>query len=101
MDVHNSKSSNLIVSKMDGGIAVVELNRPQKRNALSQALIDELVQVLSRLEHDATLSAVVLTSSGPFSGNIASYPHSQIGRLTRRPAGADLVELAALTTVEA
>ncbi|KAH7402163.1 ClpP/crotonase-like domain-containing protein [Phaeosphaeria sp. MPI-PUGE-AT-0046c] len=83
MDVQNSKSPNLIISTKDGGVAVVELNRPQKRNALSQALINELVGVLSHLEHDATVSTVVITSSGPFS------------------AGADLVELAALTTVEA
>ena len=68
----STKPSNLIVSTKDGGVVVVELNRPKKRNALSQALINELIEVLSHLERDETVSAVILTSSGPFSGNTAS-----------------------------
>lgn len=96
-----SKPSNLIVSTKDGGVAVVELNRPKKRNALSQALIDELIEVLSHLERDETVSTAILTSSGPFSGNTASWAHLECARLIRHLAGADLVELAALTTVEA
>jgi enoyl-CoA hydratase len=52
----------------DEGIAILELNRPRKRNALSQALIDELVTALRQFDHDPTVFAVILTSSGPFSG---------------------------------
>lgn len=51
-------------------MAIVKLNRPEKRNAFSQGLIDELIEQLSQLEKDATVRAVVLTGSGqgPFSG---------------------------------
>jgi enoyl-CoA hydratase len=62
--------TNLIIVSSEGGVAVVELNRPKKRNALSQALIDELTGVLRRLDQDAEVRVVVLTSSGdaPFCG---------------------------------
>ncbi|EDU45663.1 CaiD Enoyl-CoA hydratase carnithine racemase [Pyrenophora tritici-repentis] len=71
------------ISIKNEGIAILELNRPRKRNALSQALIDELVTALRQFDHDPIVFAVILTSSGPFS------------------AGADLNELATLTTAEA
>jgi len=60
----------LIVSSRDGNVAIVKLNRPEKRNALSQDLIDELIEVLSQSDQDVTVRAVVLTGSeqGPFSG---------------------------------
>jgi enoyl-CoA hydratase/carnithine racemase len=62
--------SGLIVSSKEGSVAIVKLNRPEKRNALSQNLIDELIEVLSQLDTDVTVRAVVLTGSGqePFSG---------------------------------
>jgi enoyl-CoA hydratase/carnithine racemase len=62
--------SGLIVSSRDGNVAIVKLNRPEKRNALSQDLIDELIEVLSESDKDVTVRAVVLTGSeqGPFSG---------------------------------
>ncbi|KAL1610981.1 hypothetical protein SLS59_000618 [Nothophoma quercina] len=77
--------SGLIVTTKEGNVAVVELNRPKKRNALSQDLIDELIEALSQLDKDTAVRAVVLTSSkqGPFC------------------AGADLSELAGITTAEA
>jgi enoyl-CoA hydratase len=54
-------------------VAVVELNRPKKRNALSQELIDELTGVLRQLDQDTEVRVVVLTSSGdsPFCGMLS------------------------------
>ncbi len=46
------------------GVAVVTLDRPAKRNALSIALRDELVEVLDQLAADDTVRAVVLTGAG-------------------------------------
>lgn len=62
--------SDLIATKKEGSVAVLELNRPKKRNALSQDLIIEVIKELSRLDRDSTVRAVVLTSSGegPFCG---------------------------------
>ena len=52
------------------GVAVVKLNRPQKRNALSQDLINELTGALRRLDRDDAVRTVVLTSveGSPFCG---------------------------------
>jgi enoyl-CoA hydratase len=58
----------LIVTIESQGVAVVKLNRPGKRNALSQGLIDELTGTLSQLNRSPTVLAVVITSSGPFCG---------------------------------
>ena len=46
-------------------LAVVTLNRPDKRNALSIALRNEIDQCLQELEADDTVSAVVITGAGP------------------------------------
>lgn len=45
--------------------AVLTLNRPQARNALSVALLDELAAVLADLAADRELRAVVLTGADP------------------------------------
>lgn len=62
--------SGLIVTRKEGNVTLVELNRPKKRNALSQDLINELIQVLSQLDSSSTVRAVVLTGSeqGSFCG---------------------------------
>jgi enoyl-CoA hydratase len=75
--------SVLVVSIKDGGVAVLELNRPRKRNALSQALIDELTGALRQLDRTPTVFTVVLTSSGPFSGTRVTY-RLEAPRLTCR-----------------
>jgi enoyl-CoA hydratase/carnithine racemase len=64
-----TQSGNILTSK-DGNVAVVELSRLKKRNALSQGLIDEMIKVLSQLDQDPAVRAVVLTGSqqGPFCG---------------------------------
>lgn len=68
--------SGLIVTTKEGNVAVVELNRPKKRNALSQDLIDELIEALSQLDKDTAVRAVVLTGSkqGPFCGMSSGVP---------------------------
>ena len=70
MQPADNNSDLVLVSKRETGVAVVELNRVRKRNALSQQLIDELNGVLRRLDRDADVRAIVLTSSGdsPFCG---------------------------------
>lgn len=68
--IDTMSQSGLIVLSKEGNVAIVKLNRPEKRNALSQNLINELIEALSQSEKDATVRAVVLTSNeqGPFSG---------------------------------
>lgn len=49
----------------EGRVALLELDRPAVRNALSTALLDELLAALARLAGDATCGAVVLAGAGP------------------------------------
>lgn len=47
-------------------VRVIALNRPEKRNALSQALIDELLQELLTASRDANINAIVITGNQSF-----------------------------------
>jgi len=46
-------------------VALVTLNRPDKRNALSIALRNEIDQCLAELEEDDSVSVVVIIGAGP------------------------------------
>lgn len=46
-------------------VAVVTLTRPEKRNALSDALRRELAEAMAELEADDGVSVVILTGAGP------------------------------------
>ncbi len=60
--------ANLLVAR-DGPAALVTLNRPEKRNALSLELMRELTGVLQELGTENNVRAVVLQGAGPaFSG---------------------------------
>jgi trans-feruloyl-CoA hydratase/vanillin synthase len=50
--------------EVDEGIAWVELNRPEKRNAMNPALNAEMVEVLETLDADDDCGVLVLTGAG-------------------------------------
>ena len=53
------------VSRPEPGIAVVTMNRPQSRNALSLAMIAALREAIAGLDADRSVSAIVLAANGP------------------------------------
>ncbi len=53
-----------LICEVKDQIAVVTLNRPDKRNALSRMLRDEIVDCLGRLEQNEDVRAIVLTGAG-------------------------------------
>lgn len=55
----------LLVTERRDKVAIVTLNRAEKRNALSIALRDEIDACLQELEADDTVSAAVITGAGP------------------------------------
>lgn len=57
-------TSSLLVDRPADGIAWLTLNRPDKRNALSIALRDEIADALDALAADTTVRAVVVTGAG-------------------------------------
>jgi methylglutaconyl-CoA hydratase len=57
-------NENLVRRHDDGPVAILTLNRPDKRNALSRGLITELDRLVERTGLDPHIRAVVLTGAG-------------------------------------
>ena len=54
-----------VLYELTDGIAVLTLNNPRKRNALSSAVLAALKSHLERIKHDPDVRVVVLRSEGP------------------------------------
>ena len=55
--------SDLLESVTDG-VAVLTMNRPEKLNAMSRAMLDAMLEALPRLADDGSVGVVVLTGAG-------------------------------------
>jgi 2-(1,2-epoxy-1,2-dihydrophenyl)acetyl-CoA isomerase len=53
-----------LLAEVEDGVATVTMNRPERRNALSDAMVDGLGRVLAELETDDDVGCVVLTGAG-------------------------------------
>ena len=51
-------------AEIDDGVAVITMNRPERRNALSQAMLSAMATVLAQVETDDAVGCVVLTGAG-------------------------------------
>src|SRR5215470_16617122 len=51
-------------AELDSGVAVITMNRPDRRNAFSPAMVSALGAVLARVETDDAVGCVVLTGAG-------------------------------------
>src|SRR2546429_7735952 len=51
-------------AEIDDGVAVITMNRPERRNAFSQAMVSALGTVLAQVETDEAVGCVVLTGAG-------------------------------------
>lgn len=49
----------------EGSTAIITLNRPAQRNALSMALMHEVIECLSELERDGQARSIILAAAGP------------------------------------
>ncbi len=77
--------SFLLVEVDDAGIALVSINRPDKLNALSGAVVEELESAFREIANDRAIRALIVTGAGE----------------KAFVAGADINELAQLTAFEA
>lgn len=89
----------------DKNIAVIQFNRPAKRNAFSQNTINELVAVLAHLDQLETVRAVVIT--GQPDGHFCGMFHHDLGGpchaqwlMFPNSAGMDLNELVQISTAK-
>jgi len=87
--------SELVLRETQGAVTVLTLNRPDKLNALSYALIDRLVVHLDSIEDDDGIGAVILTGAGSrafsagaditeFSESIKQGPQAAVKAFVRR-----------------
>jgi len=59
------KSFEYLLVERDAPIAVVTMNRPSRRNALSLALMEELIDCFRTLGKDPDSRAIILAANGP------------------------------------
>jgi enoyl-CoA hydratase/carnithine racemase len=60
-----SAAAQILLREDLAGVAVLTLNLPQSRNALSEAMLEALSAALTAIAHDASVHAVVLAANGP------------------------------------
>lgn len=53
-----------LLARVENGVAVITMNRPERRNALSQEMLQAMGAVLAQCEIDPEVGAVVLTGAG-------------------------------------
>lgn len=56
--------SDAVQIERDGATALLRLNRPDTRNALSGDVIDAIAEFLDRANDDSSLSCIILTGNG-------------------------------------
>lgn len=86
--------SDPVLMETRDGVAVLTLNRPDKLNALSYALVDRLTERLDAIEHDPALRAVIVTGAGrafsagadikEFSESVRQGPDEAVRAFVRR-----------------
>lgn len=82
-------ATTLEFSRLDGadGAVVIRMNRPEKRNALTEADMEALSQRLHECHHDPAVRVVVLTGAG------SAFTSGQDVNDINAKAGADLADL--------
>ncbi len=76
-----------VVLARDGAIATVTLNRPDRRNSLSDAMLTELAAAFAELRDDAATRAVIVTGAPPvFSAGADAGLRASMSEAERREA---------------
>lgn len=79
--------TELIHSQVRAGVATVTLDSPDNRNALSTALIEQLLAALADAEADSSVRAVVLSHTGPVFCSGADLKETAAAASGQVPAG--------------
>jgi 2-(1,2-epoxy-1,2-dihydrophenyl)acetyl-CoA isomerase len=56
--------TNDLIARIEDGVAVLTMNRPERRNAFSQEMLKAMGEVLAACETDPDVGAIVLTGAG-------------------------------------
>ncbi len=71
-----------LLAEIDDGVAVLTMNRPDRRNAMSEAMMAAMERILGEVEVDDAVGCVVLTGSGG-----AFCAGGDVKAMAERPAG--------------
>jgi len=75
-----TRESDEVLTRVDGGVGLITLNRPEAINSLNQTMVDLLSTVLSRWERDDAVRTVVLSGAGErglcAGGDVVAVYHS-------------------------
>ncbi|MGH9875590.1 MAG: enoyl-CoA hydratase/isomerase family protein [Pyrinomonadaceae bacterium] len=94
------EDGNLVLYQVDGAVARLTLNRPEKRNALNEAVIAGLKSSLAKASADAAVRVIVISGAGSdfcSGADLASLQKIADGSVAENAADArSLMELFAL-----
>ena len=73
--------------EVDGPVAVITLNRPERLNAIGGAMLAELRHAMATAERDTSVVGIVLTGRAAASARAPTWPASRIWpRRARTPS---------------
>lgn len=55
----------LVLTRVDGAVGVLTLNHPEKRNALSRAMLTAIAEALAQFRENRAIKAIVIAANGP------------------------------------
>ena len=93
--------AELVESSRDGNVALLRLNRPEARNALSPELMEELASKLERLDPDPEVRCLVIAGSDKVfaaGADIKAMSERSFAEALRHPAASFWRRLAAIRT---
>ncbi|HEY8083454.1 MAG TPA: enoyl-CoA hydratase-related protein [Solirubrobacterales bacterium] len=93
--------AGLVETSLDGHVALLRLNRPEARNALSPEMMEELASELERLDPDPDVRCVVIAGSDQVfaaGADIKSMSERSFAEALRHPAASFWRRVAAIKT---
>jgi enoyl-CoA hydratase len=90
MSTATNESPSEVQLAVTAGVAVITLDAPQRRNALTVAMARELIAVCDRVDADPTIGAVVVTGAGAYF--CAGGERPTLAAAGERPADPDMFE---------
>ena len=85
-----NQADDVLVEIDAQGIAVITLNRPQRRNAVTGAMLDQLAEAAARLNADAAIRVAVLTGAVGVTAGVPVQAMTTMTTATANAMNADL-----------
>lgn len=63
--MQNDSNNELIMANINGAVLEIQINRPDKLNALTDYMYGSLIEKLQQAENDAAIKVILIRSSGP------------------------------------